>query len=694
MISADDRRITAGHLRRRAVIYVRQSSRRQVREHMESTRIQLNLREKAIGLGWANPTVVEDDLGVSAIGFAERAGFQRLLTSVTLREAGIIFCLEASRLSRNSRDWAHLFELCGYFNVLVADLDQIYDLGNPNDRLVLGIKGTVAEMEIRTLNTRLLGAIESKAERGDLHLFLPAGYQYDSDGRIAFDPDKRVQKAVEGFFERFERFTSVRQLTLWYEETKTLFPVKDLGKGSRVRWVVPNSRILNRALVHPVYAGAYVYGRHETKVQFLDGKLVKRKHLKKELKESKVLIRDHHPGYITWDQLLANREKIAENRARWSMRQNRGAIREGEALLAGMLRCARCGRQIYVTYPSSVARYACDRGGEKNTQRCMSFSSRSIESAVSDEVCRALAPLAIEAAVAAETIRREQRESEIKEARLQLQAAQYEADRALEQFDRCDPKNRLVADTLEERLNGKLGHVEACRRKIEDLSKDDGSLSAKGRERLQKLASAFSGVWRSTRVDPKTRKRILRAAIHEILVLEDRENGRLEVTIHWQGGVHTRLNIPRAMAQRGSAAGPLVERVKRLAGTLSDGEITRILNMEGITTLSGLGWNESRVKSFRNRFGVPMCPREGTSEHFSMKQARKHLGISHNALSALVRAGVISTNQVEPLAPWRVSRQELDSERVQAMVRVLKATGRLPRGGCPDGQRELFDEKP
>lgn len=693
MISSDDRRITAEHLRRRAVIYVRQSSRRQVREHTESTRIQLNLREKAIGLGWANPMVVEDDLGVSAIGYAERVGFQRLLTSVTMREAGLILCWEASRLSRNSRDWAHLFELCAYFNVLVADLDQIYDLGLPNDRLVLGIKGTVAEMEMRTLNTRLLGTIEEKAERGDLRLFLPAGYQYDSDGRIAFDPDKRVQKAIEGFFERFERFTSVRQLTLWYEDTKTLFPLKDLGKGARVRWVVPNSRILTRALAHPVYAGAYVYGRHETRVQFLDGKLVKRKQ-PKEITEWKVLLRDHHAAYISWEQLLANREKIAENRARWSVQQNRGAIREGRALLAGMLRCARCGRQIYVAYNKTKHRYACDRGGEKNTQRCLSFSSRSIESAVGDEVCRALAPLAIEAAVAAERIRKEQKEAEIKEARLQLQAAQYEADRAFDQFDRCDPRNRLVADTLEERLNGKLAHVEACKRKIEDLSRDDGSLDPKSRERLQKLASVFRGVWDSTSVDPKTRKRILRAAIHEILVMEDRENGRLEVTIHWQGGVHTRINIPRTMGQRGSAAGPILERVRRLAGTLADDEIARVLNMDGVTTLGGLRWNELRVKSFRNRFGVPMCPREGTSEHFSMKQARKHLGISHNALSALVRAGVISTNQVEPLAPWRVSRQELDSERVQAMVRVLKATGRLPRGGCPDGQLTLFDEKP
>jgi DNA invertase Pin-like site-specific DNA recombinase len=692
MISSDDHRILPEHLGRDAVIYPRQSSHKQVLAHSESTRIQLGLREKAVTLGWPNPVVIEEDLGISASGFAERPGFQKMLTRVTMRQVGIILCLDASRLSRNSKDWAQLFELCAYFNTLIADLDQIYDLSRPNDRLVLGIKGTVAEMELGVLRTRMRAGMEAKAARGELRFNLPSGYEYDPSGKIAFHPDKRVQAAIHTMFRQFDRFTSIRQLAIWYRDTNTLFPVKELNRDAKTIWQVPTPKTLNKLLVHPIYAGAYVYGRRSTRVDCLNGKLVKRVQEGRPLEECRVCIRDHHPGYISWDKLLANRAKIFENRPRWSVRQNRGAIREGLALLAGLLRCATCGGKLCVGYKKESALYYCDGGHVKGSRRCLSFGCKRMDQQVSEELCRALEPFAVKAAIAAVDMQRTQKLQEIENATIQLQAAQYAADRAFEQFDLCDPKNRLVADTLEERLNARLADVATAKRRLENLSANNDALSEGDRRRLLELAEDFPSLWNHPDADPILRKRLLRCAIHEILVKHEPAQQRLEVTIHWQGGVHTRLHVKKcARPTRHSADSPLVELVRELSSEVVDGEIARILNMMQMTTPKGLRWTQDRVRELRSRHRIRLGQRPKKADHLTMNQAADYLGISKNGLLALVRIGVISKNQITDFAPWRVSREQLDSEEVQNLVHVLKTTGKLPKGGSPKDQQNLFD---
>ena len=271
----DQHRIAKRHLERSALVYIRQSDSCQVRDHVESTRLQRGLRERAIELGWPMPTLVEDDLGITASGFSERPGFSWMLRQVTQRAVGIILCIEASRLSRNSSDWAHLFELCGYFDTLVADTQQVYDISIPNDRLVLQIKGTVAELELSSLQSRLRAGAEAKAARGELKIMLPPGYVYDTNNQIVFDPDERVQQALRSMFAQFVHQTSIRQLAIWYRDTRTLFPVRKPNRKGSLVWERPKSSMLYKLLCHPVYAGIYAYGRTKTFVDCVNGKLVK-----------------------------------------------------------------------------------------------------------------------------------------------------------------------------------------------------------------------------------------------------------------------------------------------------------------------------------------------------------------------------------------------------------------------------------
>ena len=374
--------------------------------------------------------VVDDDLGVSASGYSDRPGFQHLLTRVAMDNVGIILCVDASRLSRNSKDWAHLFELCGFFSVLIGDQDQVYDLSQPNDRLIIGIKGTVSEMELTILRNRLRSGAEAKAARGELRCHLPTGYVYDSADKITFDPDKRVQKAISQMFDQFDHLTSVRQLALWYRDTETLFPVKKMCKNPKTSWEVPTANTFKKLLVHPTYAGAYVYGRRVTRVEYVDGKLVKRQGECLPLDQCRVCIRDHHPAYITWERLVANNAKIAENRPRWKMLENRGAIRDGLALLVGLLRCGQCGGRIHVSYKKSSALYYCDGEHTRGSHRCLSFGSHLIDRAVSREVLRAIESHSVDVSIAAADLD-QGRLREIEAAELQVQAAQVNPNRRI-----------------------------------------------------------------------------------------------------------------------------------------------------------------------------------------------------------------------------------------------------------------------
>jgi len=695
MAHENDHRITAKHLARDAIIYVRQSSSEQVVTNTESTRLQRELREKAILLGWNNPVIIDDDLGISAAGYSERPGFQSLLASVATRKVGIIFCLEASRLSRNSMDWAHLFELCSFFDTLIADPEQIYDLSLPNDRLVMGIKGTVSEMELSILKTRLQAGVQAKAQRGELRIKLPPGYKYDSSDKIDLDPDVRIQQALRQMFQQFKICTSIRQLAMWYRDTKTLFPIANLRMDMPPTWRIPTSDTLRKLLVHPIYAGAYVYGRRHYYVDYVDGQLRKRIGGFLPPEKCRVCIRNHHPDYLPWDQFKANLARISENRPRWEMLENQGAIRDGLALLAGLLRCGMCGSKIYVGYKKDSALYSCDGDQANGSRRCQSFGSKLIDRRVGEELCRALEPFAVDAAIEAIEKKNQQKTEEIEAARLGVEAAQYASDRAFEQFDRADPKNRLVADTLEKRLNERLIDLQEARNRLEECRRENKELTEKEKNRLHELACDFPAVWNDEQTDPTLKKRLLRTAVEEILVSHKPEQQQLQVTIHWKGGAHTRIHVKKRSTPKSCKADPdLVELVRKLAASgLVDAEIARILKMQKRETPRGLPWTHIRVRDFRRHHRIKAGKKDSSGKHLNMSNAAAYLGISHNGLIGLERIRAISRNQVTDFAPWRIPRTILDSKLVQGLVAILKETGRLPKGGCPKNQTTLFDEK-
>ncbi|MBI4880694.1 MAG: recombinase family protein [Planctomycetes bacterium] len=692
MNRVDEVRIAAHHLQRDAVVYVRQSSPEQVRRNTESARVQLDLRERAIALGWSHPKVIQDDLGLSASGFVQRPGFQSLLARVALRELGIILCLDASRLSRNSKDWAQLFELCGFFDTLIADLDQVYDLRVPNDRLILGIKGTVSELELSILRNRLRSAIEHKAARGELKMHLPPGYVHDGEGHIVPDPDQRVRDAIQLMFDQFDRTRSVHQLALWYRDTHTSFPVRRIGCSDPTRWGIPTARNLLHLLTHPIYAGVYTFGRSTTNVKYVNGSLVKRAGGRLPPDQARVFIEDHHSAYISRERFRCNGRRIAENRPRWPMLDHPGPIRDGLALLHGLLRCGHCSRRLYVNYKRRSALYRCRGATQGNTRLCLAFAASVIDAAVAAEVCRALSPVAIDAAMVAEDQFQQQEEQEIHNAGLRVEAAKYQVDRAFEQYDAIDPRNRLVADTLEERLNGRLQQLDDARSHLESVRSRRRTLTDEQRLRLHTLAEDFPRAWNHPAANATLKKRILRTVLEEVLVTHDREQQELRVLLHWKGGVHTELRVPKKSWVRGRKTDPsVVDLVQQLARTLPDADIARILNIKAFTTPTGLRWTQSRVAELRANHHIRVAPPRDP-ELFTCEQAMSYLGVSRNTLRALIERGVLHNRQVTEYAPWQIAKSELDSKPLRDLISCLRATGRLPKGGSPTSQLRLFDE--
>lgn len=691
-----DSRIQPRHLERIAVVYVRQSSPEQVRSNKESTRVQLGLREKAIAFGWPRPIAIDDDLGVSAAGYTDRPGFQRMLLDVATRKVGIIFCVDASRLSRNSRDWAHLFELCGHFDTLVADSEQIYNLALSNDRLVLGIKGTVAEMELSILRTRLKMGAESKASRGALKFIVPPGYSHDLDGRIVMDPDRRVQEAIRGLFLQFDQGSSIRQLVLWYRDTATSFPIRKVRVSKTTSWEIPTFSALRKLLRHPIYAGTYTYGRRREHVEYADGRLVKKTTAPSAPESARVFLRDNHPAYLSWEKFLANQARIDESRPRWNMLQNSGPLRDGLALLSGIARCGHCGRLLHVSYKRESALYHCSGAQMETTRRCLSFGSKLVDQAVSLQLCEALQPLAVEAAHKAFRKESLDHSRAAEQARLAVQAAQYEADRAFEQFDLVDPRNRLVADSLEARLNDRLAELQSAKKHLQESLTEAKQLSPEQRASLLKLSADFLSAWEHPDASPSLKKRILRAAVEEVIVSFLPDEHQLQLTIHWKGGCHTRAHVNKRSTPVGSKADTsLVDLVRLLADSLADADVARILNMKKTTTPRGLPWSSDRVGAFRKQHAILLGAGMADPNILTGEQAATYLDVSRNALRGLIREGYVHMQQVADFAPWRISKTELDSESVRAAIATLRVTRRIPSiGGCPEDQLSIFPGSP
>ena len=539
-------KITLAHRARKAVVYLRQSSLKQVRENVESQRLQYALVDRARALGFERVEVVDRDLGLSAsLGAAAREGFDRLVASVALGEVGIVLGRELSRLARTDKDFCHLLEVCQIFGTLIGDDTQIYDLALMDDLLVLGIKGTLSVVELKILKARLLDGQREKARRGELFRLLPAGYVLDADAKVVKDPDARVREGVALIFRKYRERWSVRQTFKWFHDQEVELPVNKFVAGrQKLLWQLPTQSFLSNVLRNAFYAGAYVWGQRPTEMVLLEGRLRKRQGYMRAPEECSVFLRDHHEGYIDWATYEENQRMKRRSCLDLQSDAAVGAVREGQGLLVGILRCGRCGRRMHVRYwgrKGTHGRYLCVGDYQAGGRYCVAFGGGMVDRRFSERLLEVISPLGVEASLRALDELADQDDERRQARSRKVEQLEYETQRAFEQYNEVDPRNRLVAAELERRWNEKLRELEDTRASRLDPERETRSVTSEDRERLLALGRHFSAVWHSDQCSMELKKKIVRKVVEEVIAHVEGDGKRLRFVIHWSGGVHTEL---------------------------------------------------------------------------------------------------------------------------------------------------------
>lgn len=690
-------KITPDHQCRTAIVYVRQSTSFQMVHNLESQRRQYGLVDYARQLGFDAVDVIDEDLGRTGSGLVERPGFQRLVGQICAGQIGAVFCVEASRLARNGRDWHHLIELCGLVGSLVIDPDGVYDPRIINDRLLLGLKGTMSEFELNLLRQRSLESIRQKARRGELRFVLPAGYCWTHHGKIEKDPDQRVQHAIDMVFRKFAELGSARQVLLWFRSERVVLPVVGYDTfGRAVSWRLPVYRTIHNMVLNPIYAGAYVFGKTEARTTVVRGRAQKTDGHKKPREHWLVLIRDHHPGYVSWEEFERNQMVIQENAHSKSCYERKSG-RGGRSLLAGMIRCGHCGRMLHVAYSGTygnVPRYHC-RGANINhgEAMCISFGGLRIDSKVSEELLAALSPSALDAAVEEALRVTQQQDGQRQSLRLQVEQAQYEVRLATRRYEAVDPENRLVARELEQRWNAALQHQRDLERSLEQLEAETAAAPAIDRESLSRLASDLPAIWHAQTTDMRLKQRIVRLLIRELVATLDRESRELRVVIHWMGGRHSELGFTLNATghHRRCTNQDAIDVIRQMAAAYSDRQIAATLNRLGLKTGHGNTWEEHRVRSARSHWKLPAFdPNSRAGSPLTLEQAAKQLGVAPVTIRRLIGDNIVQANQVVANAPWEIPEACLSSERVLEEVRRIKSGRRGPQASTDENQTSMF----
>jgi DNA invertase Pin-like site-specific DNA recombinase len=588
-------KVTESHLSRAAIVYLRQSSAAQVENNRESTDRQYALVHKATELGWPadRVVVIDEDLGLSGSGAVARSGFERLTAEVALGRVGLVLGLEVSRLARNNADWHRLIDLAGLSNTLIGDADGIYHPALFNDRLLLGLKGTMSEAELYVIRARLNGGIRNKAARGELRRGLPVGFVWgEQDGEVRFHPDEAVVTAIRNVFKRFAETGSVRRVWLWFREEGLPFPLQ-MRQGGDIRWVEASYTAIHHVLSNPVYAGAYAYGktRHETRLDATGRRKKRSRRLPRS--EWQVLIKDHHPGYIDWQTYEDNRARIAKN-TRPGPHKAGGAVREGTALLQSLASCGHCGRRLHTHYRgrTSGPGYHCSGKNlvEGRGVYCLNIGGLQIDDAVTQAFIAALEPAKLAATVAAAEQLEMDHNAALKQWRLGVERAAYEAQRAEKRYRAVDPENRLVARGLEREWEERLSELESAKSELARRECDRPRLlSQEERDRLLKVGCDLATVWHAPTTTPRDRKELLRALLEEVILSVDREKANAHLTLRWKGGALTELdvNLPRPKPQIVRSDEDTIALVRRLAAYYPDAVIAGILNRQDRKTAYG-----------------------------------------------------------------------------------------------------------
>jgi DNA invertase Pin-like site-specific DNA recombinase len=691
-------KIKPEHLTRKAIVYLRQSSDKQVRQNLESQRLQYELAERIRGLGWQQIDIVNSDLGSSAaMASASREGFERVLTSVALGEVGIVVSREVSRLSRTDKDWCRLLEVCQIFGTLIGDEQQVYDLSYLDDQLVLGIKGTLSVVELKILRQRLQVGQESKARRGELFKRLPVGYARDGTGKVVLHPDRRICEAIQLVFTKFREIWSVRQTFQWFRDHDVELPANPIS-GTRLVWKIPSQSLVRDILRNPFYAGAYIWGRRPVETLLIEGRLKKRQAATRRPEQCRVFIADHHVGYIDWATYEENQRMIGRNSVNWEAEEPMPAIRAGQGLLVGLLRCGHCGRKLHVRYwgkSGTHARYLCRGDYDDGGQYCIGFGGARVDRQFSQELLKVISRFGVEASLKA--VEELSAGDAAQRAALsnKLKQLQYEAKRAFEQYDVVDARNRLAAAELERRWNEKLEEIDAVQQQLSSLEEKRYSLSSEEEARIFSMGENFSEIWDSDRCPPTLKKMIFRTAIEEIIVHTDANKQTLHFTIHWKGGVHTQLEMdrPRLVTEMVTAMEAL-DIIRRMAVRHGDDQIASVLNRLGYVTGKGKRWNQNRVATARKNHSIAGQKRAvADPDRVSLSEAARLCRVNHRSIERLVEAGLLNADQLAPRAPWEIRRSDLDAEPVRSILERLRRTGKLVLGGdCRENQPEFFLE--
>ena len=680
-------KIKPHHVERSAMLYIRQSSTFQVVHNEESRRLQYGMAQRIRDLGWQEVVVIDEDLGRSASEGVERSGFQRMVAEVCLGRVGVVAAREVSRFARNSRDWQQLIEVCRMVDTLLMDQEVVYDSRNSNDRLLLGLKGSLNEYELDLLRQRSQEARRQKAARGALVVAAPVGYIKTPDQRLEKVPDLRVQQAIHLLFNKFFELGTARQTMMWFIDKGLDLPgVDQTEAGPITAWRRPHYGSVIRILRDPVYAGAYRYGKTTVTTAVRDGR-PRKVVLRKQMKDWSVLIPDRHEGYITWNQFEQVDQMLTKNSQAWCA-SSPGAPKQGPALLSGLLRCRKCGRKLMVNYTGQkhdAVRYQCRRGVlDQGEPKCISFGGTTVDEAIAREVLRVVRPAAMEAAHLAARQKMDKQDELLRALGVELQAARYEAERARRQYDLVDPENRLVSEELERRWNSALARLREMESRVEQENHRRSQMTPFNLERLRNLRSDLDSVWKDPATDNRLKKRILRILIEEVVADVDSEAAEVVLVVHWRGGVHTELRLRCRRRGQSSIDTPpeTIDVVRNLAIICRDDGIAAFLNRNGLRTGAGNRWTRERVVSLRNYHEIPVYSEERRQLEgwMNLGEAAAYLKVAPKTLRlAAERHDVPSIHPVAD-GPWVFRRVDLDDSKARVRIKPAKGGGNAPAG--------------
>lgn len=678
MISAD--KIQSHHRHLKALVYIRQSTPKQVLINQESTRRQYQLAERAQQLGWSAPQIhtIDEDLGLSGASSHQRTGFQHLVASISLGEVGLVLVTEVSRLSRLNSDWHRVIELCAVFRTLIADEDGIYDPCDPNDRLLLGVKGTLFAAELHILYNRMRGNLLSKAHRGELALRLPVGYRRLQDGQVTLDPDEQVRRTLELLFDQFAILRSARAVQRYFDQHQLKMPrLVQHGSGAgQLYWVRPTYQMIQQVLTNPAYAGAFVYGRRKREAQPGDPPLSKDR--RRPLEEWDIVVPNTYPAYLSYEQYLANRQYLRDNLYNFE-KKRRGAAREGVALLQGILLCGRCGRRMTVSHGRDYHAYQCRRAQMYYAERqCQGFGTHYLDEAVSEIFLEAMQPAGLETTLAAFAQLEQERQTLDEHWQLRRERARYEVERAQRQYDAVDPSYRLVARELEKRWDAALQAQEQLEQEYTIVQRTELlPLNEKDQELVRRLAADLPALWQAETTTAVDRKRLLRLVLTEVTLTTNSAERSAEMTILWCGGAITQHHVqcpPIGWHMRTEVS--VVERIGRLAQHCPDHRIAEQLNAEGILTRTGKRWTDARVYSMRKQYRITTaCPVNtkqtvARADHLMpVKTAAQLLAISPSLVQLWVQHGVLAYDQRRPASKLWVQVTAKDITRLNGSTR-------------------------